>query len=174
MSKYGYDLSKIKGMVFDVDGVLSPSTVPLMPDGTPARMANVKDGFAMQLAVRHGYLIAIISGGVSEIVERRFDIIGVKDVYMGIGEKLPVLKQWMEANDLAPEEVAYVGDDLPDYACMKYVGLSVAPHDAAAEIREIAGHICRENGGCGVARELIEEVMRAKGEWMNSEKCFIW
>lgn len=174
MSKYGYDLTKIKAMVFDVDGVLSPSTVPLMPDGTPARMANVKDGFAMQLAVRHGYRIAIISGGVSEIVERRFDIIGVKDVFMGISEKLPVLKQWMADNGLQAHEVAYVGDDLPDYACMKYVGLSVAPHDAAVEIREVASHICRENGGYGVARELIEEVMRSNGQWMTSDKCFIW
>ncbi len=174
MSKFGYDLKKIKAMVFDVDGVLSPSTVPLAEDGTPVCMANVKVGFAMQLAVIHGYKIAILSGGVSEIIERRFEIIGVKDVYMGIGDKLPVLKRWMEENGLQPEEVAYIGDDLPDYGCIKYAGLSIAPRDAAVEIKDAAKHISSVDGGYGVARELIEEVMRVNGEWMKSEKCFVW
>lgn len=169
-----YDLKKIKALVFDVDGVLSPSTVPLNSDGTPARMANVKDGFAMQLAIRHGIRIAIISGGVSATIERRFEIIGIKDVFMGISDKMPVLSQWIERQGLTPEEVAYAGDDLPDYPCMRYVGLSVAPADADMGIKQIATYISPYMGGHGVARELIEQVMKAQGLWMTSEKNFIW
>lgn len=167
MSKIAYDLKKIKGMIFDVDGVLSPSTVPLCDDGTPARMANVKDGYALKVAVDNGYKIAIISGGESEIVERRFQIIGINDVFMGIGNKLPVMKQWLSANSLSPEEVIYAGDDIPDYSCMLHAGLSVAPLDAAIEIKGIADYISPIKGGMGVARDLIEQVMKAKGEWLK-------
>lgn len=174
MSKISYDLRKIRGLVFDVDGVLSPSTVPICDDGTPSRMANVKDGYAMQLAIRHGYNIAIISGGVSEVVEKRFQIIGVTDVFMGVSDKLPVLKHWMESRQLQPEEIMYVGDDLPDYDCMNFAGLSAAPSDAASDIKDIAAYICPCKGGHGVARDLIEQTMKAKGEWMNPETAFNW
>lgn len=167
MSKIAYDLKKIKGLIFDVDGVLSPSTVPLCDDGTPARMANVKDGYALKIAVEKGYKIAIISGGESEIVERRFQIIGINDVFMGVDSKLPAMKQWLSSQGLAPDEVIYAGDDIPDYDCMLYAGLSVAPLDAATEIKEVADYICPCMGGMGVARDLIEQVMKAKGEWLK-------
>lgn len=174
MSSIACDLKPFKAIVFDVDGVLSPSVVPVNDDGTPARMANVKDGFAMQLALRHDIKIAIITGGISETVRRRFEIIGVSDLFMGISDKLPVLKKWMADNALLPEEVIYVGDDLPDYHCMRYVGLSVAPSDAATEIKQVATYISPHLGGHGVARDVIEHLMKAKGLWMTSDKCFIW
>lgn len=174
MSKTDYDLSKIKAFVFDVDGVLSPSTVNMGPDGMPARMVNVKDGYALQLAARLGYRFAIISGAASDLIRERFRLIGVSDVFTGVNDKLPVLKEWLRRNDLKPEETVYCGDDIPDYECMIHVGLSVAPADAAIDIRNIARYISPVNGGYGVARDIIEQVMRAQGRWLNGPHAFNW
>lgn len=174
MSKIDYDLTKIKAFVFDIDGVLSPATVPMGADGMPMRMVNVKDGYAMQLAVKHGYRIAIVTGGYSDAIELRYRALGVKDVYMGASMKLPVLQKWMADNGLTPEEVAYAGDDIPDHDCMRYVGLAVAPADADPDIKEVARYISPVTGGYGVGRDIIEEVMKAQGEWMSTEKAFGW
>lgn len=174
MSKIDYDLTKIKAFVFDVDGVLSPSTVPMGADGLPVRMVNVKDGYAMQLAVKHGYRIAIITGGKSDAIALRYKALGINDVYMGASMKLPILQKWMDDNRLAPDEVIFAGDDIPDHDCMKAVGLPVAPADADIDIKGIARYITPVKGGYGVARDVIEEVMKAQGEWMSTEKAFGW
>lgn len=134
MSKINYDLERIKGIVFDVDGVLSPSTIPMDSEGMPSRMVNIKDGYALQLAVKLGYKIAIITGGYSPAIKARFNGLGITDIYMKAGKKIDVLKQWMDANGLLSEEVAYVGDDIPDYEVMQHAGLAVAPLDAAVDI----------------------------------------
>jgi 3-deoxy-D-manno-octulosonate 8-phosphate phosphatase (KDO 8-P phosphatase) len=174
MSRINYDLTKIKAIAFDVDGVLSPSTIPLGPDGIPTRMVNIKDGYALQLAVKYGYIIAIISGADSNAVSTRFKSLGVSDIYMKAGVKLPLLQQWMEKYGLLPEQVAYVGDDIPDYEVMQHVGLAVAPADAAVDIKAIAGYVSPISGGYGVGRDLLEQIMKAKGEWLSSEKAFGW
>lgn len=175
MSSINYDLSKIKAFVFDVDGVLSPSTIPLDPvSGQPVRMVNIKDGYAMQLAIKHGYHIAIITGADSESLKVRYGNLGINDVYTKASVKLPIFNRWMELKGLHEEQVAYVGDDIPDYEVMQHAGLSVAPADAAPEIKEMATFITKSLGGHGVAREIIEEVMRAQGEWMSSGKAFGW
>ena len=174
MSRIDYDLRKICGIVFDVDGVLSPSTIPMSEEGMPLRMVNIKDGYALQLAVKHGYKIAIITGADTKAVTVGFNGLGIKDVFLKVAMKLPLLEKWIEENGLKPEEVAYVGDDIPDYQCMQHVGLSVAPADAAMEIKEIARYISPVNGGYGVARDLLEQVMRANGDWMTVEKAFGW
>lgn len=174
MSSINYDLKKIRAIAFDVDGVLSPSTIPLAPDGVPMRMVNIKDGYALQLAMKHGYKIAIISGADTPAVRVRFAGLGITDLFMGASVKLPVLQKWMTDNDLSPEEVAFVGDDIPDYEAMQAVGLSVAPADAAVEIREIAIYVSPLEGGRGVGRDLIEQVMRAKGEWLVDNRAFGW
>ena len=174
MSKIDYDLTKIKAFVFDVDGVLSPATVPMSAEGLPMRMVNVKDGYALQLAVKHGYKIAIITGGYSESIVLRYKILGINDVYMGSSMKLPILKQWLKDNNIDESETVYVGDDIPDHDCMKAVGLSVAPADADIDIKDVARYISTVNGGYGVAREIIEEVMKARGDWMSTEKAFGW
>ncbi len=174
MSKINYDLKQIKAFVFDVDGVLSPATVPIDDDGTPRRMANVKDGYALQLAVKHGYKIAIITGGVSSLVKKRFTALGIKDVFLGAASKIELLKEWMRVNELIPGEVVYAGDDIPDYECMLHVGLPLAPRDAAIEIKSIAGYISPCEGGYGVARDIIEEVMRAQGLWLHPSHAFKW
>lgn len=165
MSAIDYPLGSIAGIAFDVDGVLSPATVPLGDDGVPRRMTNLRDGYALVQAVRAGLHIAIISGGYQEAVRRRFELIGVQDIYLGAGDKLPLLREWMEKRGLVPEQVAYVGDDVPDVAPMQAVGLPVAPSDATPDAYCAARHITRAAGGYGVARELIEEILRDRGLW---------
>lgn len=174
MSSINYDLRRIKAVVFDVDGVLSPSTIPTDPDGNPLRMVNTKDGYALQLAVKHGLRLAIITGAVSKGVQTRYNALGINDVFMGAARKIDVLTQWMTDNDIEPCEVAYVGDDIPDYEPMMAVGLRVAPADACPEIKTIATYISPIAGGYGVARDLLEQIMKAQNLWALNEKAFGW
>lgn len=165
MSKIDYNLNQIKAVVFDIDGVLSPTCVPMNDNGMPQRMANLRDGYAIQLAVRKGIKIAIITGAQDPAIKRRFNALGVTDIYMTMGQKSEILRYWMSRNGLRPQEVAYVGDDIPDYECMSIVGLPVAPRDAAHEIKSIAHYITLAEGGRGVGRELLEQVLRAQDNW---------
>ncbi|MBQ1987691.1 MAG: HAD hydrolase family protein [Muribaculaceae bacterium] len=174
MSSINYDLSKIKGFAFDVDGVLSPSVIPLHPNGEPMRCVSVKDGYALQLAIKHGYQVAVITGGNTEAVRKRFVGLGVQTVILGADMKLQFFEEWLKNTGLKPEEVVYAGDDIPDYEAMQHAGLSVAPADAASEIKEIAKYISPLNGGQGVGREIIEQVMKAKGEWLADKNAFGW
>lgn len=174
MSSINYDLSKIKGFAFDVDGVLSPSVIPLHPNGEPMRCVSVKDGYALQLAIKHGYQVAVITGGNTEAVRKRFMGLGVQTVILGADMKLQFFEEWLKNTGLKPEEVVYAGDDIPDYEAMRHAGLSVAPADAAPEIKEIAKYISPLNGGQGVGREIIEQVMKAKGEWLADKNAFGW
>ena len=174
MSKIDYNLTQIKAIAFDVDGVLSPSTIPLGSDGIPQRMVNIKDGYALQLAVKQGLKIAIITGADSESIRVRFTALGIRNIFTKASHKLPLLQSWMADNELQPEQVAFVGDDIPDLQCMHFVGLGVAPLDACAEAKNTARYISPVNGGYGVARDLLEEIMRANGTWMADAKAFGW
>lgn len=174
MSSINYNLKKIKGIAFDVDGVLSPSTIPLSPEGEPLRMVSIKDGYALQLAVKKGLKIAIITGGNTKAVDVRFRGLGIDDVFLGSSMKLPILQQWMENNGLSADEVAFVGDDIPDIQAMRHVGLAVAPADAADEVKRVASYISPKQGGYGVGREILEQVMKAQGLWMSDHKAFGW
>lgn len=174
MSKINYDLTAIRGLVFDIDGVLSPSTIPMDMDGNPQRMINIKDGYALQLAVRHGYRIAIITGACSKAIDVRYNSLGITDIFQKAAMKKPYLEEWMAKNGLVPEQVAYVGDDIPDIECLRLVGLPVCPADSAPEVKQSSRYITVANGGYGVARELIEEVMKANGDWISSAKAFGW
>lgn len=174
MSKVNYPLEKIRGVVFDVDGVLSPSTIPMSSDGVPMRMVNIKDGYALQLAAKSGLKIAIITGANTESLHVRYNSLGIHDVYLRAAHKLPVLEQWMAEQGLTPDQVAYCGDDIPDIVCMRHVGLPVAPADAAREVRAIAGYVTVASGGYGVARELLEQILAAHGKWMNDAEAFGW
>ena len=169
-----YDLKKIKGIAFDVDGVLSPSTIPLSPEGEPLRMVSIKDGYALQLAVKHGLQLAIITGGNTRAVQVRFEGLGLQDVYMGAAMKLPILEKWMSKHNLKSDEVAYVGDDIPDLQAMQAVGLAVAPADAAREVLQVAHYVSPCDGGYGVGRDLLEQVMKAQGLWLDDKHAFGW
>lgn len=172
MSRIDYPLDKIRGIAFDVDGVLSPAVVPMGDDGVPRRMANLRDGYAIVQAVKAGMHISLISGADTPGVRARFKNMGVTDQYLGNGNKLEWLDDWMSKYSLAPEEVAYCGDDIPDLMPMKKVGLPVAPRDAAPEVKAVARYIATANGGYGVARELIEEVLKVRGVWALTNNAF--
>ena len=150
-----YDLKKIKALVFDVDGVLSRETITMYPGGEPMRTVNIKDGYALQLAVRYNGL-------------------GITDVYLGASIKRDCFEELMTMYELAPEEVLYMGDDIPDYEVMQMCGLPCCPADAAHEIKEISRYISPRRGGEGCGRDVIEQVMRAQGKWMDESNAFGW
>lgn len=174
MSKIDYDLSRLRGIVFDIDGVLSPATIPMDAEGTPLRMVNVRDGYALQLAVKKGLKIAIITGADSKAVEVRYRGLGITDVFTKAAHKVPILLGWMSDNGLEQDQVAYVGDDIPDIHAMLAVGLPACPADAVPDVKAIARYISPVMGGYGVGRDIIEQILRAQGHWMSDAKAFGW
>ena len=169
-----YDLKKIRAVVFDVDGVLSAETITLSAEGEPLRTVNIKDGYAIQLACKRGLIVAIITGGNTLAVRKRYEGLGVKDIYMGAGVKLVAYEEFVARHGLKYEEVLYVGDDIPDYEVMGRVGCACCPKDACAEIKEVSIYVSDRNGGCGVGRDILEQVLRAQGKWMGDKKAFGW
>jgi 3-deoxy-D-manno-octulosonate 8-phosphate phosphatase (KDO 8-P phosphatase) len=166
-------LLNVKAFAFDVDGVFTNGAVMLHPGGEFIRMMNIKDGFAVQHAVKMGYPIAIITGGFSKMVKKRFTSLGVKDIYMKSANKSQVFDGFLAKYQLQPSEILYMGDDLPDYEVMKKSGFPSCPADAAEEIKEISLYISFKNGGEGCVRDIIEQVLRVQGKWMN-DFSFIW
>ncbi|MDR2533986.1 MAG: HAD hydrolase family protein [Tannerellaceae bacterium] len=173
MSSIAYDLQRIKAFVFDVDGVLSQTVISLSHDGEPMRTVNIKDGYALQLAVKKGFEVGIITGANSDAIHTRFSRLGISHIYLGSYEKIDDFRDFLACTGLSNEEVLYAGDDIPDYRVMQTAGLSVAPADAAPEVKDIAVYISRYNGGDGVARDVIEQTMKAQGLWMD-EEAFGW
>ena len=173
MSSINYDLTRIKAFVFDVDGVLSREVIPLSPDGDPMRTVNIKDGYALQLAVKKGYHVAIITGAYTEAVRVRFSRLGITHIYLKSAIKMRDYQDFVNKAGVQPEEVMYAGDDIPDYEVMQLAGLPVAPADAAPEIKQIAKYISSRKGGEGVARDVIEQTLKAQGHWMGQE-AFGW
>lgn len=162
-------LTQIKTIIFDVDGVLTDGTVLLQPNGDQSRRMNIKDGYALQFAVKKGIKIAVISGGKSEMVRKRFNGLGIYDVYLGASEKWDAFDELCITYDLKHEEIAYMGDDIPDYQLIKTVGLGCCPNDAAPEIQEVADYISPIKGGNGCGRDIIEKVMRSQDLWFNPD-----
>lgn len=169
-----YDLTKIRGLIFDVDGVLSENTIPMDAEGQPLRTLNIKDGYAIQLAVKQGLQVGIITGGISETVRKRYEYLHVQHIYIGASYKMRELQDLMAKTGLRAEEMLYMGDDIPDYEVMRFVGLPVCPADAADEIRAISTYVSPRKGGCGAARDVIEQVLRAQGKWMSDKTAFGW
>jgi len=166
---YKETLGRITTFCFDVDGVFTNNTVWLMPDGEQVRPANVRDGYAVQLAVKLGYRVAIITGGRSEGVRLRFEGLGVKDIFMGASDKVAVFRAYCVAQGISPAEVCYMGDDIPDYRVMQLVGLPACPSDAASEIKSVSTYISHIRGGEGCVRDILEQTMRLHGKWMNDQ-----
>ena len=169
-----YDLKKIKAVVFDVDGVLSAETILLHPDGEPMRSVNIKDGYALQYAVKCGLLVAIITGGTTQAVRKRYEGLGLKEVYMGASVKTREYELLKAKYRLKDEEILYMGDDIPDYEVMSLCGCPCCPADAAPEIKDVALYISHKKGGFGCGRDVLEQVLRAQGKWMQEDKAFGW
>ena len=166
MSTINYDLSRIKALAFDVDGVLSSTTVPLHPSGEPMRTA-------IQLAVKKGIRIAIITGGRTEAVRIRFVGLGVTDLYMGSAVKIHDYRAFRDKYGLADDEILYMGDDVPDIEVMRECGLPCCPKDAVPEVKAVAKYISYAEGGHGCGRDVVEQVLKAHGIWLTDD-AFGW
>jgi 3-deoxy-D-manno-octulosonate 8-phosphate phosphatase (KDO 8-P phosphatase) len=158
-------LPKINTFIFDVDGVLTNGLLTIMPDGELLRHMNVKDGFAMKTALNKGYRICIISAGTNESVKDRLAALGIHDIYLGAHNKVEKYNELVAKYELKPENVIYMGDDIPDYPVMKIVGLPCCPNDAVPEIQQVATYISNKKGGEGCVRDVIEQVLRVQGNW---------
>ncbi|MEP7107807.1 MAG: 3-deoxy-D-manno-octulosonate 8-phosphate phosphatase [Ferruginibacter sp.] len=156
---------RIKTFVFDVDGVLATDILVILQGGDMARNMNSKDGYALQLAIKKGYGVVIISGGSSEPVRQRLERLGVQNVFLGINNKKEKLLGFVQENQLRMEEILYMGDDIPDYLVMNLVGLPCCPADAVTEIKQISKYISPVNGGKGCCRDVIEKVLKLNGHW---------
>ena len=151
--------------VFDVDGVMTDSTVLLLENGLQARQMHVKDGFGLQMAMKHGYRVFIVSGGVSEESGKRLEYLGIKDIHFGVADKTNFIADLLKSNKIKWEEVLYMGDDLPDMPLMSKVGLSACPADAVSEVRTMVKYISPVNGGWGCVRDVIEKVLKLRNDW---------
>lgn len=169
-----YDLSKIRAVVFDVDGVLSEETIPLHPSGEPMRTVNIKDGYAIQLACKSGLRIAILTGGTTESVRLRYEHLGVEDIIMGSSVKIRDYESFLTKYGLAEEEVIYMGDDIPDYEIMCRCGCPCCPSDACPDIKAVSRYVSHVPGGRGCGRDVLEQVLRAQGKWLSGNEAFGW
>ncbi len=165
MENFKTKLKHITTFIFDVDGVLTDGKVLLIPGHDPVRNMYTKDGFALQLAVKKGYRVAIITGGRSEAVRESLERLGIQDIFMRQYDKLACYKEYMYSQQLNEENILFMGDDLPDWEVMKRVGVAACPLDAATEIKEISLYTSDKKGGEGCVRDIIEQVLRVRGDW---------
>ncbi len=161
-------LSKIHTLIFDVDGVLTNGVLTIMTNGEMIRQMNVKDGYALKSAINAGLRICIISGGSNEGVRIRLKNLGIKDIYLGTHHKIKQYNELVAMYNLHPENVLYMGDDIPDIPVMKIVGMPCCPSDAVPEIKQISKYISNKKGGEGCVRDVIEQIMRVQGTWNDN------
>lgn len=169
-----YDLTKIRAIIFDLDGVLSAETIAMDINGTPLRTVNIKDGYAIQLAMKLGLRIAILSGCRVESVRHRYEGLGIEDIYLGASVKIQVYEQFLAKYGLKNSEVMFMGDDIPDLEVMRRVGCPVCPADACAEVKAASLYVSQRKGGQGCGRDVIEQTLRAQDKWLSDERAFGW
>jgi len=173
MTNFKEDLVKVKAFVFDIDGVLSLQTINLNAFGVPNRTVNLRDGYALQLAVKKGYFIGIISGSNSKEYKKRLKLLGVTDIYLNSRSKLDHFNDFLKKHNLNKSEALYMGDDIPDFEVMKQAGIAVCPADADSEIKHVSTFISEKKGGEGCVRDVIEQVLRLHNNWMDSD-AYSW
>ena len=159
------NFKEIKAFVLDVDGVLSDGMLMLLDDGQMCRRMNIKDGYALQLAVKKGYHVLVISGGSSDAVKLRLQKLGVVEVNMNVTDKKELLQQYVSGYELSWNQVLYMGDDIPDLAVMQMAGMACCPADAVPEIKRISQYISPQSGGHGCVRDIIEKVLKLNQHW---------
>ena len=169
-----YDLKKIKAIIFDIDGVLSAETITLSAEGEPLRTVNIKDGYAIQLAMKLGLRIVILSGAKVQSIRKRYEGLGVEDINIGCAVKIKTYEDLLQKYGLKDEEIMYMGDDIPDLEIMRRVGCPVCPKDACPEIKDVSLYVSDRIGGHGCGRDVIEQTLRAQGKWVMDEKAFGW
>lgn len=159
---------KITTFVFDVDGVLTDGTILLLDNGVQARRMSIKDGYALQLAIKKGYRILVISGANSPQVTERLNKLGITDVHMAVTDKKSLLENFIATHKLSAEQLLYMGDDMPDLSAMSVAGLPVCPADAVDEIKKASAFVSSFNGGMGCVREVIEKVLKLNDHWKDN------
>ena len=160
------EFKKVTTFIFDIDGVLTDSTVILLDNGLQARRMNIKDGLGLQMAIRNGFRVATISGSYSEPVMERLKKLGIKDIQMSVADKKEFVSAYVSQNDLRWDEILYMADDLPDIDVMKVVGLPCCPADAVPEILELSKYISPIKGGLGCVRDVIQKVLKVQDKWI--------
>ena len=158
-------MNDVDTFIFDVDGVLTDSSVHITETGEMLRIMNIRDGFAMKAALESGYNVCIISGGTNEGVRIRLQNLGISDIFLGSSNKVKTFQDYVNLHHIKPANILYMGDDIPDFHVMKLVGLSSCPQDAVPEIKAISKYISHKNGGKGAVRDVIEQVMKVQGKW---------
>lgn len=158
-------LKDIKAFVLDVDGVLTNGSLILLPGGELSRVMNIRDGYAIQLAIKKGFEVVILSGGKSEEVRTRLNGLGVKNIQLGCDDKLSALKNFLWENEISENEILYMGDDMLDLAAMKTAGVASCPKDASEEIKKVCHYISPFKGGEGCVRDIMEQTMKVQGKW---------
>ncbi len=161
-------LNHINTFIFDVDGVLTNGSIQVSTDGELLRTMNIKDGYALKTAQLAGYHVCIISGGKNEGVRKRLRDLGITNIFLGIQDKVETLNEFFDVYEINPDNVVYMGDDIPDLYAMKMVGLPCSPQDAVPEIKEISRYISHKKGGEGCVRDVIEQVLKVQGKWMQN------
>lgn len=156
----------ITTFVFDVDGVLTDATVLVLENGLQARRMNIKDGLALQMALKNGFQVLVISGGNSKPVEERLNKLGVKDVYMSVSDKKEFINKYITDKGLRWDEFLFMADDLPDLESLKSVGVASCPADAVQEVKQVSHYISPVNGGFGCVRDIIEKVLKVQDKWI--------
>ncbi|MFY0644520.1 MAG: HAD-IIIA family hydrolase [Bacteroidia bacterium] len=158
-------LTKVNTFVFDVDGVLTDGSILVTEHGDQLRSMNIKDGYALQYAVKQNYNVIIISGGDSEGVRKRLERLGVKEIHLGVKDKTSLLQQICTSNDISLDSCLYMGDDLPDLHVMDLCAVKSCPRDAVSEIQAIADIVSQMPGGRGAVRDIIEKTLTVQGKW---------
>lgn len=170
-TSYKKKLKNITTFIFDFDGVMSDGDITITTQGEMIRTMNVKDGYALKAALMAGFKVCIISGGTNEGVRKRLHDLGIVDIYLGTSQKEQVLHDYLSQKEIQPEQILYMGDDIPDLPAMKKVGLPTCPQDAVPEIRAISEYISHKKGGRGCVRDVIEQVLKVQGKWMNTTEA---
>ena len=165
MGNFKEEIACCRTFVFDVDGVMTDGSIVPTVDGDFLRRYNAKDGYALAYALKLGYRVCIISGGRGRTLEHRLRMLGIRDYYLDCMDKITTLRAYLAREGVDPATVVYMGDDIPDLECMRAVGIPVCPADAASEAIEAARYVSEFRGGAGAVRDIIEQVLRAHGDW---------
>ncbi|SHJ65951.1 3-deoxy-D-manno-octulosonate 8-phosphate phosphatase (KDO 8-P phosphatase) [Arenibacter nanhaiticus] len=161
-------LENITTFVFDVDGVFTDGSVMITSEGELLRTMSIKDGYAVKVAIQKGYNVCIISGGTNEGVRVRLRGLGVTDIHMGAHHKIDPFDEYLDVYNIDPKNVLYMGDDIPDIPPMELAGLPTCPQNAVPEVKGVAKYISHKNGGDGCVRDVIEQVLKVRGDWMEN------
>lgn len=168
MGNFKEDIARCEAFIFDVDGVMTDGGIIPTTDGDFIRRYNAKDGYALAYAIKMGYKVCIITGGRGKTLEYRLRMLGIRRYFVDCMDKIAAMRSYMAEEGLDPAHVIYMGDDIPDLECMREVGLPVCPADASAEVIEVSRYVSEFRGGEGAVRDIVEQVLRARGDWARS------